>query len=183
LRKGDLHPIIAENPPQPLEHFAAYIADAVFGVVNPDLDSSSLSDDLNGIQVLIVDDDADSRDFIAFVVEQAGASVITSATAAEAIATLMQSHLDVLLSDIGMPDMDGYMLMRQVRLLPPEQGGQVKAIALTAYAGDFNQQQALQAGFQQHLSKPVEPEMLVKAIVNLLKVGKIPDFSKKPGIS
>ena len=70
-----------------------------------------------------MDDEADSRDLIAFVVEQAGASAITAATAAVAIATLMQSHFDVLLSDIGMPDMDGYMLMRQVRLLPPEQGG------------------------------------------------------------
>ncbi|GAA6616544.1 PAS domain-containing protein [Scytonema sp. NUACC26] len=139
--------------------------------VNPNPDSPSFSGNLNGIQVLIVDDDADSRDFIAFVVEQAGASASTTASATEAIATLMQSHFDVLLSDIGMPEMDGYMLMQQVRLLSPKQGGQVKAIALTAYAGDFNRQQALQAGFQQHLSKPVDPEVLVKAIVNLTSSG------------
>jgi CheY-like chemotaxis protein len=120
------------------------------------------------LQILVVDDEPDSRDFIAFTVEQAGAAVITAGSAAEAIAMLMQSQLDVLLSDIGMPDMDGYMLLQQVRSLPPEQNGQVKAIALTAYAGDFNQQQALQAGFQQHVSKPVEPAQLVTTIASLV---------------
>ncbi|OUL27393.1 hypothetical protein BV378_11575 [Nostoc sp. RF31YmG] len=130
--------------------------------------SSESSFDLNGIQVLVVDDEPDSREFIAFVLEQAGADVMTAATADEALKILMQSQPDVLLSDIGMPDTDGYMLMQQVRALPKEQGGQVKAIALTAYAGDFNQQQALSAGFQQHVSKPVEPEVLVRAIASLL---------------
>ncbi|MEP1075212.1 PAS domain S-box protein [Leptolyngbya sp. PL-A3] len=130
--------------------------------------SSESSCELNGIQVLIVDDEPDSREFVAFVLGQAGALVMTAATADEALITLMQSKPDVLLSDIGMPDTDGYMLMQQVRALSPAQGGQVPAIALTAYAGDFNQQQALQAGFQQHVSKPVEPEVLVRAIANVL---------------
>jgi CheY-like chemotaxis protein len=125
--------------------------------------------DLQGIQVLVVDDEADSRDFTAFVVEQTGASVRTAASGAEAIALLLQSQIDVLLSDIGMPEMDGYMLMQQIRELPPEQNGQLKAIALTAYAGDFNQQQALAAGFQQHISKPVEPKVLVEAITELMR--------------
>ena len=130
--------------------------------------SASESLDLEGIQVLVIDDEVDSREFVAFVLEQAGAIVVTAATASEGLSVLTQSPPDVLLSDIGMPDMDGYMLMQQVRMLPAEQGGQVKAIALTAYAGDFNQQQALQAGFQEHVSKPVEPEKLVKAIATLL---------------
>jgi PAS domain S-box-containing protein len=129
--------------------------------------STSSSYDLKGLRVLAIDDEIDSRDFVAFVLEQAGASVITAATATEGFLALTQFLPDVLLSDIGMPDLDGYMLMRQVRALPPEQGGAVKAIALTAYAGDFNRQQALQAGFQQHVSKPVEPEVLVKAIARL----------------
>ncbi|MBD1834463.1 PAS domain S-box protein [Cyanobacteria bacterium FACHB-472] len=129
---------------------------------------SEPNSDLNGIQVLVVDDEPDSREFVAFVLELAGAKVMTAATAAEALTMLMRSKPTVLLSDIGMPDMDGYMLMQQVRALPAEQGGQVRAIALTAYAGDFNQQQALQAGFQQHLSKPIEPEKLVTAISRLL---------------
>ncbi|MBL1179231.1 hybrid sensor histidine kinase/response regulator, partial [Pantanalinema sp. GBBB05] len=130
-------------------------------------ESPSCSLDLSGIQVLVVDDEADSRDFIAFVVGQSGATVRTAVSVAEAIALLTQSQFDILLSDIGMPEMDGYMLMRQVRRLPPEQNGQVKAIALTAYAGDFNQQQALQAGFQQHIAKPVEPQALVETIATL----------------
>ncbi len=130
--------------------------------------SAGSSPDLNGIQVLVVDDEPDSREFVAFVLEQAGATVLTATTAAEALSRLIRSKPDVLLSDIGMPEMDGYMLI-QVRALPPEQGGQVSAIALTAYAGDFNQQQALQAGFQQHLSKPIEPERLIQVISGLIE--------------
>lgn len=131
--------------------------------------SSKLSVDLSGVQILLADDDTDTREFVAFLLEQAGARVVTSKTASEAFAILMRSQPDVLVSDIGMPDMDGYMLMQQVRALLPEQGGQIPAIALTAYAGDFNQQQALQAGFQHHISKPVEPDILLRAIVNLIK--------------
>ncbi|MBW4443395.1 MAG: PAS domain-containing protein [Plectolyngbya sp. WJT66-NPBG17] len=136
-----------------------------------DLDqlADELSFNLIGVQALVIDDEPDSREFVAFVLEQAGAIVTTAATAAEGFLALTQSPPDVLLSDIGMPDMDGYMLMRQVRALPSEQGGQVKAIALTAYAGDFNQQQALQAGFQRHLSKPIEPNELITNIVDLIR--------------
>ncbi|MBD1848448.1 ATP-binding protein [Leptolyngbya sp. FACHB-711] len=124
---------------------------------------------LEGVQVLVIDDEVDSCEFVAFVLEQAGASVTTAATASEGFLALTQSPPDILLSDIGMPDMDGYMLMRQIRRLPPEQGGQVKAIALTAYARDLDQQQALQAGFQQHLSKPVDPEVVIKTVVALVQ--------------
>ncbi|HTL89098.1 MAG TPA: ATP-binding protein, partial [Leptolyngbya sp.] len=130
-------------------------------------DDSDQALDLKGVQVLVVDDEPDSRDFIAFVLEQAGAQVKTAASAAEAFALLVRSQFDVLLSDIGMPDMNGYMLLQQVRALSTEQNGQIQAIALTAYAGDFNQQQALQAGFQKHLSKPVEPEMLLRTVIEM----------------
>jgi CheY-like chemotaxis protein len=106
---------------------------------------------------------------VAFVLEQAGATVLTATTADEALTLLIRAKPTVLLSDIGMPEMDGYMLMQQVRALPSEQGGQVRAIALTAYAGDFNQQQALRAGFQQHVSKPIEPERLIQVISSLIK--------------
>jgi PAS domain S-box-containing protein len=128
---------------------------------------------LESLHVLLVDDDADTRDFVEFLLEQAGAKVTAVATAAEVLAILKRSPPDILLSDIGLPEMDGYMLMRQIRTLPPEQGGQVMAIALTAYAGDFNQQQALAAGFQQHMSKPIDPETLVKAIATL--TGTLPN--------
>lgn len=128
------------------------------------------SDDLHlaSLRVLVVDDEQDSREFVAFVAQQAGAEVTAVGSAIEALQLLRAAPFDILLSDIGMPDMDGYMLVRQVRALPAEQGGQIRAIALTAYAGDFNQKQALAAGFQCHVTKPVEPNELVRAIVTLL---------------
>jgi len=132
-----------------------------------DFKSSEPSVDLKGFQVLVVDDDTDTRDFVAFVLEKAGATVIAVSSASVAITALTQSHYDILLSDIAMPDMDGYMLMRHIKALPPQQGAHIKAIALTAYAGDFNQQKALQAGFVHHITKPIAPEQLVKAIAQV----------------
>ncbi|MEG4853156.1 PAS domain S-box protein [Microcoleus sp. B5-D4] len=125
--------------------------------------------DLAGIQVLVVDDDADMRDLAAFSLMQSGAQVTTAASGAQALTLLNQSVPDLLLCDIGMPEMDGYALIRQIRKWSPEQGGTIPAIALTAYAGEINQQQALAAGFQMHISKPVEPDELVKAIARLLR--------------
>ncbi len=124
---------------------------------------------LTGIQILVVDDDADSRDFIAFVLEQDGAFVIAVSSAFEALQTLAEVKLDVLVSDISMPDMDGYMLIHQVRILTPEQGGQIPAIALTAFARNEDQEEALKAGFQMHLSKPLNPEELIAAITQLVE--------------
>jgi CheY-like chemotaxis protein len=122
---------------------------------------------LEGIKILLVDDDLDSRDFIGFVLEEEGAEVISVSSASEALQALPESKPDVLLSDIGMPEMDGYMLMREVRSWSSEQGGKTPAIALTAYAGEYNQQQALSAGFQMHLTKPAEPAELVAAVARL----------------
>ncbi|MBD3885685.1 PAS domain S-box protein [Phormidium tenue FACHB-886] len=142
-------------------------------------DSSPLEDasNLEGIQVLAVDNEPDSLEFITFVLEQVGANVVTATSANEALQLLTQLQPDLLLSDIGMPDQDGYMLMQQVRRfeaaqrksLPPKQGGQIPAIALTAYAGDINYQQAIAAGFQRHLAKPVEPETLIRTIADVIR--------------
>ena len=123
---------------------------------------------LSGIRVLAVDDDADARDLVVFLLEDCGASVTAVSSADAALAVLTQSVPDVLLSDIGMPHTDGYMLLRQVRALPPEQGGLVPAIALTAYAGEIDYRQALAAGFQRHISKPVEPDKLVQVMLDVL---------------
>ncbi|OUL35417.1 hypothetical protein BV372_11215 [Nostoc sp. T09] len=124
---------------------------------------------LHGIQVLAVDDEVDNLELVAFILEQAGASVITVSSATEVLQVLNQTQPDILLADIGMPEMDGYTLLREIRALPPQQGGLIKAIALTAYAGEINRQQALQAGFQMYLSKPVDPEELIEAIAQVLK--------------
>ncbi len=128
------------------------------------------SSNLQGTNVLVVDDDADSRDLMTFVLEQSGASVTTVTTAEEVLQTLLHDH-HLLVSTVGMPEMDGYKLMRQVRTLPPQNGGEIPTIAVTAYAGDINHQQALSVGFQWHLSKPVDPEELVAAVARLSKPG------------
>jgi signal transduction histidine kinase/ActR/RegA family two-component response regulator len=126
---------------------------------------STSAQDLSGLRILVVDDEPDSRDFVAFVLEDGGAIVTRAASGSKALQQIKQSAFDLIVSDIGMPDMDGYQLMEQVR----SQGQQVSAIAVTAYAGEYDRQQALQAGFQRHLSKPVDPEALMREIVALIR--------------
>ena len=130
---------------------------------------SPLPTPLAGVQVLVVDDEADSRDFVTFVLEEAGA-IVTAVSSAFAALEVFTSQIDILVSDIGMPGMDGYMLIQQIRALSIEQGGKIPAIALTAYAGEFDRQKALVAGFQKHISKPVEPEQLIEAVTFAVKV-------------
>jgi PAS domain S-box-containing protein len=126
---------------------------------------------LSNVQVLVVDDEVDTRELIVFVLEQAGTSVTAVSSAFAALEVLAQFKPDVLVSDIGMPEMDGYMLMQHIQAL--SQGKQVPAVAVTAYAGESDRQQALAAGFQRHISKPIEPEMLVQTIVSLIAKGGI----------
>ncbi|WP_066426127.1 PAS domain-containing protein [Anabaena sp. 4-3] len=127
-----------------------------------------ISFDFNGIKVLVVDDDADTRDFVTFVLQMYQAEVITVSSALEALQVLAQSQLNILVSDIGMPYMDGYELLRQVRTKTPDINRQIPAIALTAYAGEFDKQQALAAGFQMHIAKPIEPDTLASAVASLV---------------
>ncbi|NES94731.1 MAG: response regulator [Desertifilum sp. SIO1I2] len=117
-----------------------------------------------GIEILVVDDDPDTREFIAFVLREAGANVTEVASAIAALSALCHKQPNILISDIGMPDMDGYALMRQVRSRSVPQEAQIQAIALTAYAGERNQQAALAAGFQAHLAKPVDPAQLIATV-------------------
>ncbi|WP_397326869.1 PAS domain-containing protein [Nostoc sp. FACHB-110] len=145
--------------------------------VNSNCPLPEIGFNLSGIQVLVVDDETDTRSLIAFLLQQAGANVIAVASAVEAFTILRRRPADVLISDIGMPDIDGYMLLRQIRALPPEQGGKIKAIALTAYAGEFDRELALSVGFQQHIPKPVETEILLKAIASLINSSPAKDLS------
>ncbi|MDZ7959518.1 MAG: PAS domain S-box protein [Aulosira sp. DedQUE10] len=124
----------------------------------------NFSPDLAGVKVLVVDDDVDTRELISFILEQSGAEVMQARSALEALQALTHFQPHVLLSDIGMPDMDGYMLIRQLRTMPSESGRQIPAIALTAYAGEINQQQALSSGFQTHITKPINPTDLTATI-------------------
>ncbi|HEY9849740.1 MAG TPA: PAS domain S-box protein [Leptolyngbyaceae cyanobacterium] len=123
---------------------------------------------IDGLNVLVVDDDRDTCDLIATVLAQYGAEVTTVNTAFEAINAIEKLKPDVLLSDIGMPEEDGYALIRKVRELEVERGGQIRAIALTAFARDEDRRKAIQAGFHMHVPKPVEPAKLATVVANLI---------------
>jgi PAS domain S-box-containing protein len=123
---------------------------------------------LAGVCILFVDDQADVRELFGFALSHYGAIVNMAASASEALQALAQSKPDILISDIGMPVMDGYMLMREIRKLSIGAGGKIPAIALTAYAGEIDHKQAIAAGFQKHISKPVDPMDLAMAIAHLL---------------
>jgi CheY-like chemotaxis protein len=123
---------------------------------------------LDGLRALVVDDEKDAREIVQVMLEERGAIVATAASAAEALERLRAFRPDVLISDIGMPEVDGYELMRLVRRLPPEQGGRVPAAALTAFARRSDRLQALLAGYQTHVAKPVEPDELIAVIASIV---------------
>ncbi|HEY0010031.1 MAG TPA: PAS domain S-box protein [Tepidisphaeraceae bacterium] len=120
-----------------------------------------------GLKILVVDDEADARALVKRLLEDCDAQVIVAGTAAEAIERVRTEKPDVLVCDIGMPGEDGYSLIRRVRALGSEQGGQVPAAALTAYARAEDRVKAILAGFQMHLAKPVEPAELIATVAGL----------------
>ncbi|MBD2729537.1 PAS domain-containing protein [Nostoc sp. FACHB-892] len=120
---------------------------------------------LFGLRVLIVDDDADTREFLHFLLQQNGALTTLAASATEALAVIVKTVPDLLISDLGMPEMDGYSLIRVLRAM----GGEIPAIALTAYARDSDRDRVLAAGFQKHVAKPVQPTELLTSIADLLR--------------
>ncbi|HVF67028.1 MAG TPA: ATP-binding protein [Pyrinomonadaceae bacterium] len=127
---------------------------------------------LSGVRVLVVDDQPDARELLALVLERAGAVVSTAENADAAVSLLKERPADVLVSDIGMPGEDGYKFVGRVRALPASEGGRVPAVALTAYATEEDRRRALDAGFEEHISKPVEPSALVAAVVTLAARGR-----------
>jgi CheY-like chemotaxis protein/two-component sensor histidine kinase len=122
---------------------------------------------LKGLRVLVVDDEPDARDLITAVLAGRGAQVVAVDSATEALAELARQRFNVLVSDVGMPKMDGYALIEKIRQLPAERGGTIPAAALTAYAGVQDRVHSLQAGYQAHIAKPVEPAELVVMVANL----------------
>lgn len=125
---------------------------------------------LHSVHVLVVDDEPDARDMVAEVLRSAGAIVDIAGSSAEAYDRFRQSRPDVLVSDIGMPDEDGYALMRRIRALPISEGARVPALALTAFTRVDDRTSALSAGYTTHLAKPVDPAGLVLAVANLAVV-------------
>jgi PAS domain S-box-containing protein len=126
-------------------------------------------DRLDGLKVLIVDDEPDTREMLKIGLAQCGAEVKVTGSVAEALEALVTDVPDLLISDIGMPDEDGYELIRRVRELPVECGRKVPAIALTAYARVEDRMQALRAGYQMHVPKPVELAELVAVAASLVR--------------
>lgn len=140
---------------------------------------------LDGVRVLAVDDEEAARELVAMMLAQAGAETRTAASVAEAMAILAtlspEQYPDVLVSDLSMPEEDGYSLIRQIRQLAPEQGGRLPAIALTAFGRMEDRVRVLGAGFQSHVIKPVEAEELVAVIASLVnQQSKQREF--KPGV-
>ncbi len=124
--------------------------------------------DLSGIKVLVVDDELDARELVKRVLLDCGAEIITTGSADEALVSIATEKPHVLVSDIGMPDVDGYELLKRVRALGQAQGGKIPAIALTAFARSEDRTRALRAGFLVHVSKPVEPSELVATIASVV---------------
>ena len=122
---------------------------------------------MEGINVLLVEDEPDTRDLLTTILVECGARVAAVGSAKEAIALIQRELPNVLLSDIGMSGESGYDLIREIRALPPEQGGNIPAVALTAYAGAVDRRRVLLAGFHMHLAKPVEPDELLAVIGSL----------------
>jgi PAS domain S-box-containing protein len=126
---------------------------------------------LDGLRVLVVDDEEDARELLAAGLGQCGADVTTVSSAQEALGALARGQFSVLVSDIGMPGEDGYELIRRVRALPAEGGGRTPAVAVTAYARTEDRLRAMRAGFEMHVSKPVELTELIVVVANLARRG------------
>jgi hypothetical protein len=124
-------------------------------------------DHLRDLRVLVVDDEQDARNLLSLILTSYEAEVRDCASAAEALQMIDEWLPDVLVSDIGMPVEDGYELMRKIRAREPDRGGLIPALALTAYARAEDARRALEAGYQAHVPKPVDPDDLATAVANL----------------
>ena len=134
---------------------------------HPDLDRHGT---LEGLRILAVDDNHDTLELLTFILEEHGVQVVTASSASTAFQLIEQHCFDVLLCDLAMPQENGYWLIRQVRNLPPEKGGLVCAIALTAIAGEAEHKKSLEFGFDIHLTKPIEPNKLVVVVNQLINL-------------
>ena len=133
----------------------------------------SLVVDLSGVRVLIIDDEPDARELIRNVLRESGAEVIAAAGAREALELVPLQRPDLIVSDIGMPDLDGYQFIRELRRLPVAAGGLTPAVALTAFARSEDRTRAIVAGYQMHIAKPIEPQELLAVVASI--AGRIGD--------
>lgn len=135
----------------------------------PTASAAQIPSILQNVRILIVDDETDMQDFLRFLLQNHGAIVSVASSAPQALRCLSNFNPSLLICDIGLPEVDGYTLIQAIRALSAENGGQVPAIALTAYATDGDRQKALSVGFQRHLAKPVADDQVLQAIIELLE--------------
>jgi CheY-like chemotaxis protein len=131
---------------------------------------------LHGVRILVVEDDPDTRAGLVVVLERCGAVVTAVGTSLDALRAFDDVRPQVLVCDIGLPDEDGYSLMQKVRARDPEAGGKVPSAAVTAFATPEDRRRALQAGFWEHLPKPVELRQLLDTVVNLRRASLLPGY-------
>ena len=127
------------------------------------------ADALSGVHVLIIDDDPEARDLIRTVLRYCGALVSVAASAGDGLETLQRVLPDVIVCDIAMPQHDGYWFVRSLRALPPEAGGRLPVIAVTAHGTTHGPDRTLPAGFQSHLRKPVDPWELCRVVASIMR--------------
>lgn len=140
-------------------------------IENPDAEISAFGAQnaaIAGIQIVVVDDDPAAREIVARILHEEGARVATAASVVEAIPLLERFQPDILVSDISLPDQDGYELIRHIRGLPKDRGGRIPAVALTALTRPEDRERALAAGYQLHVAKPVEPADLIAIVARLV---------------
>ncbi|HKY06051.1 MAG TPA: ATP-binding protein [Blastocatellia bacterium] len=137
--------------------------------VEPSLDAQVVPEYVRGLKALIVEDDADSREMLVNVISQWGIEPVAVGSAAEALEAIEQVQPDVLISDIGMPGQDGYDLIRKVREMEPAKGGLVPAVALSGYASEEDKARSLLSGFQAHITKPIQLDLLINTLNTLLR--------------
>ena len=135
---------------------------------NRPIEESVQPNRFSGIEILVIDDEMDSLNILTLVFEQEGAEVRSAASAKEALDIFNKSTPDLIISDIGMPEVDGYTLISEIRALP--KGKNLPAIALSAYAGEVDRQHSLMVGYQEHLNKPVDIYNLLSVTMQLLKL-------------
>ena len=163
LPVASVRAVEAEVPPRG----ATAVAAAAVGAPPDRPDHTGRTFDLGGLSVLVVDDEPDARELVGEILRRAGAAVETAGSAREALDLFRRGRPDVLVSDIAMPEEDGYVLIGRIRQLPADDGGTTPAVALTAYAREEDRAKALAAGFQCHLAKPVEPNDLLAGVCDL----------------
>jgi CheY-like chemotaxis protein len=134
---------------------------------DPDTSAGGASPTLAGLRVVVVDDERDARDLFTTLLSASGAAVTSTASTEEAMERLAAGPADVLVADLAMPDQDGFALIRRVRRLEHERGTHVRAIAVTALAGAEDRRRAMAAGFDVHLAKPVDADVMVAAVAGL----------------